>query len=568
LHTWSVRQTLAVSQPRPKSLKSVKTDVRFAFTDVRSVKTDVRFAFTDVTSVKTDVRFAFTDVTSVEADARFAFTDVTSVEADVRFAFTDVQSVQADFKDFVAATEPLSPEVGFSLIGELAPDVHRSAGATPFDMAQQMTNFPLGTPMSIAALKAGYDSAMATAGWAFCSPPTRLQSATGSYSKGENLPTVNMTISSSHDGHASLVSLTIGSVHRFDAPGVPRGETRTVAGRCRGCNPPACFRRFRRPESPEPAPTRAFRCTPCTSAALGAACGSATPRNRWPDAALTVRTGRKRSAGAALTIRFGLELALQDRVDNGSCRIQSWTGKPKERSVMQGVNETANQVSAAVSAGGAPAPAAALTPGRYKVATAFLLRFKDDDLSAAIALILNAMTGNAAYPSPVPTLATLAASGSAFTAAVQANDGGTGAVARRDQARAGVVEVVRQLAPYVQHASEGDRVTLLTSGFPLQRLRGGGGAQPIAAPTGVKIRRGQASGQVVVRCTRVPTARVYEWRYAPAATPTAWTLTDTAAAASRVIEGLVPATQYVVQVRAHGRVGASDWSESVTEVAS
>ena len=39
-------------------------------------------------------------------------------------------------------------------------------------------------------------------------------------------------------------------------------------------------------------------------------------------------------------------------------------------------------------------------------------------------------------------------------------------------------------------------------------------------------------------------------------------------AASRVLDGLVPATIYVVQVRAHGRVGASDWSESVTLVAS
>ena len=235
---------------------------------------------------------------------------------------------------------------------------------------------------------------------------------------------------------------------------------------------------------------------------------------------------------------------------------------------MEGVNGSASQVSAAVSAEGAPAPTLAVTPGRFKVATSFVLTFKDDDLSAAIALILTGMTANAVYPNPVPTLATLTAKGSAFTAAVQANDGGTGAVARRDQARVDVVAVLRQLAPYVQHASEGDRVTLLTSGFPLQRQRGGRSVQPIAAPTGLTIRRGKASGQAVVRCSRVPTARVYEWRYAPAATPTAWTLSETASAASRVLDGLVPATVYVVQVRAHGRVGASDWSESVTLVAS
>jgi len=236
---------------------------------------------------------------------------------------------------------------------------------------------------------------------------------------------------------------------------------------------------------------------------------------------------------------------------------------------MQGVNASASQVSAAVSVEAVPAPTVVVTPGPYKVATAFVLTLKDDDLSAAVALILTGMTGNAVYPAPVPTLATLAAQASTFTAAVQANDGGKGAVARRDKARADVVASLRQLAPYVQHAGEGDRVALLSSGFPLQRLRSvAGSVQPVAAPTGLTIRRGQASGQVFVRCSRVPTARVYEWRYAPAATPTAWTLSDTAAAASRLLVGLVPVTQYAVQVRAHGRVGASDWSESVTEVAS
>ena len=233
---------------------------------------------------------------------------------------------------------------------------------------------------------------------------------------------------------------------------------------------------------------------------------------------------------------------------------------------MQGINASGNQVSAAVSAGGALAPV--VTPGRDKVATSFMQKSKDDDLGAAIALILTGMTGNAAYPSPVPTLVTLAANGNAFTAAVQANDGGTVGVARRDKARQTVVLSLRQLAAYVQHASEGDRVVLITSGFPLQRQRGGAAVQPIAAPTGLKIRRGKASGQAVVRCTRVPTARVYEWRYAPAATPNAWTLTETAAAATRVLDGLMMGTVYVAQARAHGRVGASDWSESVTLVAS
>ena len=233
------------------------------------------------------------------------------------------------------------------------------------------------------------------------------------------------------------------------------------------------------------------------------------------------------------------------------------------------MSTTMQQVPAAVSAGGMLAPTPAVTPGTAKVSTTWVMRLKDVDLCAAIARIVKGMTGNAAYPLPVPTLATLTASGDAFTAAVQANDGGAAAVVRRNQARAAVVLLLRQLATYVQHAGDGDPLVLMGSGFPLQKQRGVAGVlQPIPAPTGLTIQRGPASGQVLVRCKRVPSARVYEWRYAPAATPNAWTLSGTAAASGRVLDGLVPATLYVVQVRAHGRVGASDWSESVTVVAS
>ena len=45
---------------------------------------------------------------------------------------------------------------------------------------------------------------------------------------------------------------------------------------------------------------------------------------------------------------------------------------------MQSVDESASQGSAAVSAEGTPAPKPVVTPGRFKVATSFVLTFKDD----------------------------------------------------------------------------------------------------------------------------------------------------------------------------------------------
>ena len=212
--------------------------------------------------------------------------------------------------------------------------------------------------------------------------------------------------------------------------------------------------------------------------------------------------------------------------------------------------------------------AGAVKPGRAKVGVTFITALKDDDLAAAIARILVGMTGNAAYLVPSPPLATLMTERDAFVAAVQANDGAAQQVVARDQARAPVEETLRELASYVQHACRGDLLTLLGSGFPAQRTRGPAPVQPVQAPVGLRLRRGKASGQVFVRCTPVEGARMYQWRFASVQAPTAWTLADTTAAAAFTLVGLVAGTQYLLQVRAFGRRGASDWSDSLTYVAS
>ena len=53
-------------------------------------------------------------------------------------------------------------------------------------------------------------------------------------------------------------------------------------------------------------------------------------------------------------------------------------------------------------------------------------------------------------------------------------------------------------------------------------------------------------------------------RYATAAAPTAWTQADPTLGARITLYGLVPGTEYVVQVRAVGTQGPSDWSVGST----
>jgi hypothetical protein len=74
------------------------------------------------------------------------------------------------------------------------------------------------------------------------------------------------------------------------------------------------------------------------------------------------------------------------------------------------------------------------------------------------------------------------------------------------------------------------------------------------------------TGQMIARCERMRSALTYQWRYARAATPTAWTQADTVSKASFTVSGLTVGTVYVVQARVVGTSGASNWSDSATSM--
>ena len=208
------------------------------------------------------------------------------------------------------------------------------------------------------------------------------------------------------------------------------------------------------------------------------------------------------------------------------------------------------------------AAAIAIVPGRAKAAIAFLIRDSDADLIVASGRILAGMTGNASYPSPIPALADVAIARNAYVAAVNAVKAGSLGVVARKQLRAQLVALLRSLALYVQQNCKGDPLILLGSGYPAQKTHQPAGLLP--APVNLRLARGTMSGQLKARCNTVPKVGSYQWRYATTAAPTAWNPVDTTLAASITLSGLVRGTEYVVQVRAVGALGPSDWSVAST----
>lgn len=201
-----------------------------------------------------------------------------------------------------------------------------------------------------------------------------------------------------------------------------------------------------------------------------------------------------------------------------------------------------------------------------KIATTYLTASSDAALAVAIGRIIDGMTGNATYPTPVPALAVVAAARDGFVAAVNALNRSRAGTVRRNQARAAVIQLVRDLGLYVQHTCAGDMAKLLSSGFPAQKpKRQPGGV--LLAPQNVRLRTARVPGQLLARCAVLDQAKAYQWRFASALAPTAWTQLDPVTSASITLQGLTRGTDYIVQVRAFGTRGASDWSNAATLMA-
>jgi hypothetical protein len=200
-----------------------------------------------------------------------------------------------------------------------------------------------------------------------------------------------------------------------------------------------------------------------------------------------------------------------------------------------------------------------------KISISIFSSKKDADLVVASGRIVASMAGNPVYPAPKPALAEVIAAREAYMAAVAVLDRGRLAIARRNATRAPLVQLLRELALYVQQASGGDRQKLLGSGYPVQKTR-----QPASVPSppqNLRLLPAKISGQMLVRCAKLPFAKSYQWRYASAAAPTTWLQQDPTTSASCTLENLVPGTIYTVQVRAVSSMGVSEWSNAATLMA-
>ena len=199
----------------------------------------------------------------------------------------------------------------------------------------------------------------------------------------------------------------------------------------------------------------------------------------------------------------------------------------------------------------------------------FVLTDSDAQLIVDVGGIITGLTGNASYPAPSPTLAAVTAALNAFTTAVNdaiSNGGGVVLTSAKNDRRAELVALIRELASYVQVTCKGDMTVLLTSGFPIQKpTRNPIGQLPV--PSDLTVTLGTYTGQLDASATPVFGAAVYNWRLSTASAPTVVVQSAQTTAASNTFTGLTPGVVYNAEVNAVGAAGPSDWSDPVPQMA-
>jgi hypothetical protein len=154
-----------------------------------------------------------------------------------------------------------------------------------------------------------------------------------------------------------------------------------------------------------------------------------------------------------------------------------------------------------------------------------------------------------------------------FAAAVAAviTDGGRRSVQERNQSRAEAILMYRMLGHYVENTCKNDMNTFISSGFSPAVKAQPTPPQPLPAPQAPVIEQG-ATGEFAITSRSLPNALYYELSCVPVSAAGGSvdpvTVIVTGTKHPTVIKKLTPGTIYKFQVRAFGKLGFSEWSNT------
>ncbi len=178
--------------------------------------------------------------------------------------------------------------------------------------------------------------------------------------------------------------------------------------------------------------------------------------------------------------------------------------------------------------------------------------FKDAELVQKTEHILQSMTGNADFASPIPSLVAVKAAKDKYSIALgKALDGTKQDTSLKNQARADLEGLLHDLAMYVQLNGKGDEAIIISSGFDLAKTPAPVGI--LSKPYDFSVANNGRKGCIDLSLYTISGAKTYLYEYteAPASATSVWhIITDTAA--SITIKGLQSGKEYAFRVAGVG----------------
>jgi Fibronectin type III domain len=195
----------------------------------------------------------------------------------------------------------------------------------------------------------------------------------------------------------------------------------------------------------------------------------------------------------------------------------------------------------------------------------------DKDVATQGVAVVDGLTNNLKLQNPPIKPEDLKAQIDTYASLIAAAaDGSKKAIAERKKQRAIVAKMLRQLGHWVEVNCDDDPAILQSSGFQQKVTPVKTAPQPLDGPPSFKVANGAVTGQLILKGKPVSKAVNYVVHYAPLGSdgkPGSWTeLAPVTVIRSIIVNGLTPGTTYAFQVRALGRAGYTNWSDSVTRM--
>ena len=185
----------------------------------------------------------------------------------------------------------------------------------------------------------------------------------------------------------------------------------------------------------------------------------------------------------------------------------------------------------------------------------------DLEFEKHVELILNKMTGNAYFPSPLPPLVQISDNNKHFSDLLLAIASGNytrSQIDDKDKTRKAIDAQLGRLLGYVNGVA-GENMTIGTSsGFPLAEEKKPVG--DLGAPQNFTA-RSLATGSVTLKCKKLRGADSYMFQYTTSPNPEVenW-INITTTVCRMVIDDLTPGVQYKFRVCGVGAKGAGQWA--------